>query len=291
MLRKKISFPKRIKSIPQEIINKSVLSALEEDLGVEGDITSLSTLSGNNKKVQSKAVARENGVICGAAVFRSVYKVLDPSLKVKILKKDGETVKKGDKIIEITGNAASITTGERTAMNFLGLMSGISTKVRHLVSSLKNYPVKLLDTRKTLPGLRYFQKYAVAVGGGYNHRIGLFDMILIKENHIAAAGGITPAVKKARDSYPGSIIEIEIQNLKEAEEVLYTEADIVMLDNMDDATVKKALIILKKDKYIEVSGNIDEARLLKLAGLGVDFISMGSLTHTVKPLDLSLLIL
>jgi nicotinate-nucleotide pyrophosphorylase (carboxylating) len=289
--RRIIDFPKRLLSLPQELVNRTVLSAIEEDLGKEGDLTSMSVLSDLRVPVWSHVISREDGIICGIDIFTSVYRAIDPALEISALKKDGDSIKKGETIIEMRGNASSITSGERTALNFLGILSGISTNVHSLAEKITNYPVRILDTRKTLPNLRLFQKYAVAVGGGFNHRIGLFDMILIKDNHIMAAGGIRGAVKKARRAYPALIIETEVRNMAEAREALETEADIIMLDNMDNSSVKKAVSVLKDEKYIEASGNVNDSLLIELAGTGVDFISMGSLTHTISPLDLSLLII
>ncbi len=291
MPRKLIDFPKRLESLPQELINNTVFAALEEDMGKEGDLTCKAAFGGLGPPVWSRVLSKEEGVICGIEIFVSVYRALDPALEISIFKNDGDFVTAGQTIIEIGGSASSIISGERTALNFLGLLSGISTNVRSLTDMIAEFPVKILDTRKTLPNLRLFQKYAVAKGGGYNHRIGLFDMILIKENHIMAAGGISSAVRKARSNYPGAVIETEVRNIGEAIEAKNTDADIIMLDNMDNPSIGKAVSILKDEKYIEVSGNIGKPRLLELAKTGVDFISMGSLTHTIRPLDLSLLIL
>ncbi|MGA2141316.1 MAG: carboxylating nicotinate-nucleotide diphosphorylase [Brevinematales bacterium] len=295
MPKKIIPFPGRLGSIPSEIIKKAVSAALEEDLGAAGDITSLYTLTGPGNQggsvLRAEVIAKEDGIVCGIGIFMSVYREIDPDLAFKIFIEDGQNVSRGGIIAEITGNSSSITTGERTALNFLGLLSGISTNVNNLASLVRGTGLKILDTRKTLPGLRIFQKYAVAVGGGWNHRMGLFDMVLIKDNHIAAAGGIENAVGKARSrGGPGIVIEVEAGSLEEARIALGTSADIVMLDNMDNSDVKAAAALLKNDKYIEVSGNIGRDRLAELAEIGVDFVSMGSLTHTVRPLDLSLLI-
>ncbi len=290
MARKTIPFPFRIDTLPEALIRNTVIAALEEDLGKPGDITSMSTLSDIKGNSNSMVISKDDGVICGIDIFKSVFMEVDPSLVIKEKKKDGDKVKNGETVIEISGKSASITSGERTALNFLGLLSGISTNVHSLVSLIKGCTSKLIDTRKTLPNLRLFQKYAVAKGGGFNHRMGLFDMILIKDNHIAAAGGVQKAVRKARKAFPGIIIEVEVRNIDEAGEALGTDADIIMLDNMDSGNVKIALDLLKSEKYVEASGNIDESKLVELAQLGVDFISMGSLTHTIRPLDLSLLI-
>jgi nicotinate-nucleotide pyrophosphorylase (carboxylating) len=290
MPKKIIPFPQRIDCVPEALMKSTVSAALREDLGEIGDITSLSTLADIKKNVISSVISREEGVVCGLDIFISVYKQIDPLLVIKKEKNDGDLVIKDDILIEISGNPVSITSGERTALNFLGLLSGISTNVHSLVSLIKGSSAKLLDTRKTLPNLRLFQKYAVAKGGGYNHRMGLFDMVLIKDNHITSSGGIEEAVRKARNAFPDQVIEVEIRNSDEVREALFTDADIIMLDNMDNENVKKAITLIKNDKYIEISGNIDRNRLVELANLGVDFISMGALTHNLRPLDLSLLI-
>jgi nicotinate-nucleotide pyrophosphorylase (carboxylating) len=286
-----INFPKKMEKINPELLEKIVRIAVQEDLGNIGDITSSALLGNVKEKIHAKVIAKEKGIVCGIEVFKYVYSFVDSGVTIKTLKKDGDSVNKGETILEMDGKPASITTGERIALNFLGMMSGVASKVNRLVKILEGSPVKLLDTRKTMPGLREFEKYAVNKGGGYNHRFGLYDMVLIKENHIAAAGGITRAVKLAKEKYPDAVVEIEIAEIGQIEEVLATKADIVMLDNMDNGKVKKAFGLLKKDKYVEVSGNVDEARLAELAGIGVDFVSMGALTHTVQPLDLSLLII
>lgn len=285
-----IDFPKRMDKIPPIQMKKIVDLSIEEDIGREGDITSRSILGRMHIDSNAVILAKEEGVICGTDIVKYVYSLIDKTLKLDVLITDGSAVKSKDIIIKIEGNAGSITRGERTALNFLGLLSGVSTKVNRLTGLIKNYNTKLLDTRKTIPGLRALQKYAVYKGGGFNHRIGLYDMILIKENHITSSGGITNAVSLAKAMYPGIVIETEVETLDQVKEALQTKTDIIMLDDMDNETVKKALLIIDNEKYVEVSGNVDEKRLVELAQIGVDYVSMGALTHTVKPLDISLLI-
>lgn len=289
MRKREIFFPRQLKYLSDSKIESIVADALKEDVG-NGDITS-SILSSSDRIVKAIVIAKTGGVLCGLKVFEKVYRTIDPEIKIDFKNNEGELVNPMTKVADITGRASSITIGERVALNFLMFMSGIATRVNHLVKRIKKYPTKILDTRKTIPGLREIQKYAVAIGGGYNHRMGLYDMVLIKENHISAIGGIERAVKLAREKYANVPIEVEVSNIKEVREALRTDVDIIMLDNFDNALVKKALSILKGRKYVEISGNVDEKRLVELAAMGVDFVSMGSLTHTVKPMDLSLLII
>jgi nicotinate-nucleotide pyrophosphorylase (carboxylating) len=189
----------------------------------------------------------------------------------------------------VEGRAVSVLTGERLALNFMQRLSGIATRTRAAADEVKGFPVKILDTRKTTPGLRLLEKYAVRTGGGFNHRIGLFDGILIKDNHIKAAGGITPAVKAARGHAPHTLkIEVEVENLDMVREALHAGADIIMLDNMTNELMAQAVKLIDKKALTEASGNMDEKNLREVAATGVDFISMGALTHTVKPMDISL---
>jgi nicotinate-nucleotide pyrophosphorylase (carboxylating) len=284
-----ILFPRKLEMINPALLEEVVALAIREDLGDRGDITSDALLSPVKRIDHACVIAKEPGVICGADVAVYVYTRVDPEVRVTVRIADGQNAAKGDTVLEISGQPASITKGERISLNFLGLMSGIATKARELSSLVAGSGLRLLDTRKTLPGLREFQKYAVQVGGASNHRIGLYDMFLIKENHIAAAGGVARAVELAKRSIPDATVEIEVETLEQVREALMTGAEILMLDNMDNEKVKEALGIIAGRKWVEVSGNITRERLPVLAALGVDFVSMGSLTHTLKPLDLSLL--
>lgn len=291
MPKKSIDFPKKITNLNYEKLKHLIELSIKEDFGDKGDITSRTLLKELKNNVEAKVIAKDNGVICGLEIVNIVYNYINPDIKIEIFKKDGDLVSKGDIILKLYGIPLSITEGERISLNFLGMMSGISTKVNRLVELIKGSTTKLLDTRKTLPGLREIEKYAVSIGGGYNHRLGLYDMILIKDNHIAAVGSIKRAVELAKEQFPENmVIEIEVGNLNQVEEALTTEADILMLDNMNNQMIKEAIKLINNEKYIEVSGNVDENRLIELAEIGVDFVSMGALTHTIKPLDLSLLI-
>ncbi|URA09951.1 carboxylating nicotinate-nucleotide diphosphorylase [Thermospira aquatica] len=282
-------FPFRLKELNAVLIDEAVQKALREDFGEEGDITSLATLGEVPVNKKAAIIAKEEGMVCGLEVVQHTFSTVDAQLKMEVFYKDGAWVTPGTVLVKLEGAAQSILRGERVALNFLGLMSGIATKTHRLVQSLDGTSIKILDTRKTLPGLRVFEKYAVAVGGGYNHRYGLYDMILIKENHRAAAGGITEAVKRAYSLYPEKLIEVEVSTLEEVREALATPADILMLDNMTDEMIREAVRVIAGRKMVEASGNMTEERVIKLARMGVDFVSMGALTHTVKPLDVSLL--
>lgn len=288
-MRKEIDFPKKLTFIPLEIIENLIKVAFEEDIKY-GDITSKLILKEEKKIKKARIFAKEDGVICGLDFVKKTFQFLDNNTSVITHKKDGDIVEKGEVIANIEGSSLTLLSGERTALNFLGFLSGISTKVRNYTKFIASSNTKLLDTRKTIPSMRIPQKYAVAVGGGYNHRYGLYDMVLIKENHIAVAGSIKEAVYRVKSSNPDVLVEIEINSLDQINEVLDTSAEIVMLDNMDNEKVKIAFELLKKEKYVEVSGNINKERLIELSKIGVDFVSMGELTHTVKPLDISMII-
>lgn len=273
--------------IPYLHLRKIVEEALKEDIGF-GDITTESIIP---EDMISRAViiAKEEGILAGLLVAEEVFKLLDSKIEFKEFKKDGDEIKKGDVILEIKGKTKIILMGERTALNFLQRLSGIATYTKKCVDIVKPYGVKILDTRKTTPTLRILEKYAVKVGGGENHRFGLYDMVLIKDNHIRAVGGIKEAIEKVRERVSHVYkIEVEVTNLEELKEALESKADIVLLDNMEYDTLKEAVSIAKGKVMIEVSGKISLEDLEKIARLGVDFISMGKLTHSYKSLDLSL---
>jgi nicotinate-nucleotide pyrophosphorylase (carboxylating) len=218
-----------------------------------------------------------------------VFEFLDPGITAQWFCEDGESVKKGKVVAELRGDARSILKGERVALNFLQHLSGIASFTREITERIKNYKVKLLDTRKTMPGLRVLEKYAVKVGGGGNHRFGLFDGILIKENHIVVAGGIKGAVEKVKRNAPHDLkVEVEVKNLDEVRIALESGADILLLDNMDLDTMRKAVKMVQKKALIEASGSINKDTVEKVARTGVDFISMGALTHSAPAKDLSL---
>lgn len=273
-------------------IDELIKRALQEDIG-DGDHSALATIPETSLK-SAKMVMKEDGIICGTEVAKKVFLTLDPQLNVNILISDGTSVKKGDVIMRIAGKASSILTAERTALNFIQRMSGISTQTNRLVKILEGLNTKLLDTRKTTPLLRELEKYSVKCGGGENHRFGLFDMIMIKDNHVDFAGGIVPAIK-ATNEYLQKIgknlkIEVEVRNLEELQQVL-NEGNVnrIMLDNFTPELLKKAVVMVGKRYETEASGGITEATLRKYAESGVDYISVGALTHHIKSLDISLL--
>lgn len=267
-------------------ISDLVLNALEEDIGT-GDITTELTV---NDSLRGRAFikCKENGILCGGEVVRRVFFLLDNSLEVKLLKTDGEEITVGEKIIVIRGKIKSILIGERVALNFLSHLSGIATMTNRFVKVLPP-SIKLLDTRKTLPGLRALEKYAVKVGGGKNHRFGLYDGILIKDNHIIAAGGIMQAIGRVKIGAPHYMkIEVEAFSLEDVREALEAGADIILLDNMDAEMVKEAVSIINGRAKIEVSGGINGDNIMLFSKLPIDFISVGAVTHSAKSLDFSL---
>ena len=264
-----------------------ILQAIEEDLG-NGDITT-NYLDLERTNTVAFMIAKADGMVAGVDVAIRVFKLLDSELKTLIYRKDGDIVKPFDEILRIEGNPSSILKGERTALNFIQRLSGIATKTNNLVKLIESTDVKLLDTRKTTPLLRRLEKYAVRIGGGYNHRTGLYDMILIKENHIRAAGGITEAIRRVKLHNTTYKIEIEVTNLFELAEAFKAGVDRVMLDNMDVKTIKQAVKKYKGKVELEVSGGINESNIQMYAATGVDYISCGALTHSVKALDISLL--
>lgn len=263
-----------------------IKDALAEDIG-SGDITTLATVK-PGVKITAEIIAREDGIVGGLSVAEEVFRLLDSRIKFRPLVKEGMNVKKGKRVALITGDAAAILNGERTALNFMQRISGIATGTARCVEKLKSSKTRILDTRKTVPGFRLLDKYAVRLGGGVNHRFGLYDMILIKDNHIALCASLREAVEKARKRYPGRKIEIEVKNFKELRDALENKIDIVMLDNMGLKKIERAVGIVNERCKIEVSGNVPFSALLRLAKIGVDYISLGRLTHSPRALDLSL---
>lgn len=260
--------------------------ALAEDIG-HGDVTTGSLVS---PELQASGVflAKAAGILAGIEVSRAVFTQLDPEGIFMIHKKDGEVIKPGDILARVEGSAATLLTGERLALNFVQRLSGIATKTRQFVDLIGDAPVRLVDTRKTTPGLRVLEKYAVTVGGGYNHRFGLYDGVMIKDNHIAVAGGITPAIELVRSKVPHTLkIEVEVDTLEQLQEALAAGADIILLDNMDIPTLKKAVKITKGRALLEASGGINEKTIAAIAKTGVDIISSGALTHSAVSLDIS----
>lgn len=268
-----------------EIINR----ALREDIGT-GDVTTDFILPGD-KSVHATIKTKEEGVVAGLHIAEKVFKKLDPDIVWESNFSDGSKIKKDDILARLTGSVKAILTGERTALNFMQRMSGIATATSQFVAALKNYKTQILDTRKTVPGLRMLDKYAVQMGGGTSHRIGLYDMVMIKDNHISIAGGITKAVERVKSKISGGIlIEVETSNLREVKEALEANVDIIMLDNMPVDIMREAVKLINGKALVEASGNITLDRIRNIAESGVDFISVGELTHSVKALDIGLYI-
>jgi len=268
-------------------ITKLVTFCLQEDVGT-GDITA--ELIPIDKTISVKLISRDNGIFCGRPWADEIFQQVDSSLIVNWNIEEGAELYPGQTLVQIAGSARSILTAERTVLNFLQTLSAVSTMSQHYASLVRHTSVKLLDTRKTLPSLRSAQKYAVRIGGCFNHRMGLFDAFLIKENHIAACGGIDTAVSKAKALYPNKSVEIEVQNLNELELAISAEADIVMLDNFECSNILKAVKLNGGRLKLEASGGIEADILVSIAETGVDYISLGALTKNCQAIDLSLLI-
>lgn len=277
-------------------VKQIIKKALAEDIG-SGDVTSRAVIPAD-KKLRAKIISKASGVAGGTAVAKIVFETVDKKVKVKAKVKDGARVARGKTILEIKGPARSILTAERTALNFLQRMSGIATLTRRFVDKVKGTrgkgrgtKVEILATRKTAPDIRILDKYAVVAGGGAPHRMGLYDAVLIKENHIDVCGSIAKAVSLARKSAPGKQIEVEARTLKEASEAAQEKVDAILLDNMDIDTLKKAVVLIKQQNRkikIEASGGVTLENVLSIAKTGVDRISVGALTHSPKALDMSL---
>lgn len=268
------------------VVDNIIKDALKEDIPF-GDITTDSIVD-EESRAEVDLIAKEDGVIAGLQVFNRVFAILG-GVEIEFYVNEGDIVKKGEKLGKITGKTRSILTGERTALNFLQRISGIATLTKKFTDKLKYSDTKLLDTRKTTPNFRIFEKYAVQVGGGRNHRFNLSDGVLIKDNHIDAAGGIKNAVKMVREKAPFvRKIEVEAETIEQVREALEAEADIIMLDNMDIETMKKAVDIIGRKAITEASGNITADTIEEVAKTGVNYISSGALTHSYKVLDLSM---
>ncbi|MDD4571103.1 MAG: carboxylating nicotinate-nucleotide diphosphorylase [Clostridia bacterium] len=268
-------------------VDELIICALKEDMPHE-DVTT-NAIMPEAKRGKAELICKQDGVIAGFSVFQRVFEILDETSEFQAFFKDGNPVKKGDLLGILKGDIRVILSGERTALNYLQRMSGIATFTASLVKELEGYDTKLLDTRKTTPNMRIFEKYAVKAGGGYNHRTNLSDGVLIKDNHIGAAGGVKEAVALARAYAPFvRKIEVEVENLAMLEEALAAEADIIMLDNMSDEDTEIAVKMVAGKAKIECSGNMSKERLQKLAAMGVDYISVGALTHSAPILDISL---
>ena len=268
-------------------VDEYILNALREDITSE-DVTTNAVM---REAVWGKAdlICKQDGVVCGLDVFKRVFELLDETSVFETLLSDGDEVKKGQLMGTIYGDIRVLLSGERTALNYLQRMSGIATLTHDMVQELKGYKTKLLDTRKTTPNMRPFEKHAVRVGGGTNHRYNLSDGILIKDNHIGAAGSITKAVEMAKEYAPFvRKIEVEVETFDQLKEAVEAGADIIMLDNMDNATMKKAVELVAGRAQTECSGNVTKARLKEIAEIGVDFVSCGALTHSAPIMDISL---
>ncbi|MEA9976079.1 MULTISPECIES: carboxylating nicotinate-nucleotide diphosphorylase [unclassified Pseudomonas] len=266
-------------------IEANVRRALLEDVG-SGDITA--QLIPAERMAKAAIITRDAAVISGTAWVDTVFRQLDPRVAVHWQVVDGERVKPNQPLFHLEGPARSLLTGERSALNFLQLLSGVATRAQHYADKVASTQVKLLDTRKTLPGLRMAQKYAVTCGGCHNHRIGLFDAFLIKENHIAACGGIAQAIATARKIAPGKPVEIEVESLDELNQALLAGADIVMLDELSLDDMREAVRITAGRAKLEASGGINDTTLVPIAETGVDYISIGALTKDIKAVDLSM---
>ena len=271
--------------ITAEYIAKLVTQALSEDVA-NGDITA--ELIGADVQASGRIVTREDGILCGTTFALEAFQQIDPSCHVEWAAQDGDSIAADSLVCTLSGPARALLTGERTALNFLQLLSGTATTAGQYAARVAHTKVKLLDTRKTVPGLRRAQKYAVTCGGCYNHRIGLFDAFLIKENHISAAGGIAEAVAAARNVAPDKPVEVEVENEAELEQALTAGADRIMLDNFTLAALRDAVSLTAGRAELEASGNVTDETLVAIAETGVDFISIGALTKHVRALDLSM---
>ena len=276
-------------SISQQLLEQSIQlniqQALQEDIG-DGDITAL--LTPEDEQATATIISREDMILAGQPWVNALIAAFDSSVQITWLKNDGDLVRANETIFKLAGSARSLLTVERPALNFVQTLSAVANKTAEYVKQLDGLNTKLLDTRKTLPGLRIAQKYAVAVGGGQNHRLGLFDAFLIKENHIMAAGGIAQAIAKAHQIAPGKPVEVEVETWAELDQALEAQADIVMLDNFSQQQMIDAVKHVAGRCKLEASGNITIANLREVASTGVDYISMGVLTKDVKAVDLSM---
>jgi nicotinate-nucleotide pyrophosphorylase (carboxylating) len=275
-----------------QIIEEDVKAALVEDLGGQLDVKNDITANLIDEDTQAKAriITREPGILCGQQWASAAFLITDPSLRLVWHKEEGDNIHADDTLLSISGSARSILTAERTALNFLQLLSGTATTTKMYTKILDGCKTNLLDTRKTIPRYRQAQKYAVICGGGVNHRMGLYDAFLIKENHIKACGNIQKAVNKARSMASNKPVEVEVESLEELNQAILAGADTIMLDNFSNEQIREAVAITNGRCKLEVSGNIVKERLHELAQTGVDYVSSGALTKHVKALDLSLLI-
>lgn len=270
-----------------EELSPIITLALQEDIG-SGDITSLA-LFDEYQYACARISSKNNGIFCGGFLIEYIYHTIDPAISVTIYCNEGAAIKKDDVVCDIEGSVRALLSAERTVLNFLQRTCGIATRTARLVSLVSDTSIKIFDTRKTVPGFRLLDKYAVYCGGGTNHRMGLFDMILIKDNHIKAAGGIQQAVMMVRQKYANRYtIEVEVETLNQVHEAVEAGVDIIMLDNMTKDRISLALSIINGKAKVEVSGNMDEHTLKEIADLPIDYVSVGALTHSVKAFDLTM---
>lgn len=275
-------------NLDQDAVDAIIKSALNEDLGEAGDITSKAILPPSFDG-KAEIISKDDGIIAGIEVAARVFYTVDPGLFVELQVKDGNRSKPGQLLALVQGKAHSILAAERTALNFLQHLSGIATLTSKFVDKVGPYPAKILDTRKTTPGMRILEKYAVTVGGGYKHRMGLYDAVLIKENHVAAAGGTEKAIQLVRQSLGDKVkIEVETEDLEQYKEALRAKPDIIMLDNMSIDMIKEAVKLVDKSILLEASGGIRLTNVAEIAKTGVDFISTSEITQSALSLDISL---
>lgn len=271
----------------RKIIDRIINNALMEDMN-NGDVTS-ETLINSNILIEGRLIAKEEGVIAGCEIFTRTFNLVDENININWFIKEGEKVKSGQKIAEVVGAAVNILMAERTALNLLQRMSGIASMTSEFVAKTEGTRAKVVDTRKTMPGLRVLDKYSVKAGGGHNHRFNLSDAVMIKDNHIVAMGGIKQAIAKAKIEIPHTMkIEVEVENFDQLNEALEAKADIIMLDNMSVENIKKAVAINQNRAILEVSGNVSLKNVREIACTGIDVISVGALTHSVRAMDISL---
>jgi nicotinate-nucleotide pyrophosphorylase (carboxylating) len=274
--------------LPPLIVTDAVRAALREDLGRAGDITSAATIPAD-AEAEAVFAARDAGVLAGLALAEAAFREVDPAVRFEAFKRDGDRLARGDIAARVSGPARAILSGERVALNFLCHLSGVATATARLVDAVAHTRARICDTRKTLPGLRTFEKYAVRCGGGWNHRYGLDDAVLIKDNHIAVAGGVVPAIERARANVGHMVrIEVEVDSLPMLREALTVRPDVVMLDNMDPTMLREAVAIVGGRVVTEASGRITHATVATVAEAGVDYISSGWITHSAPSLDLGL---
>ncbi len=277
-----------VRPLPLSLIDPIIQIALAEDIGTAGDITSGLTVH-QDTKARAEIAARKSGVVAGGAIAARVFTTLDPTLTVEICIEDGEVVEPGGVVLRVSGSAQSLLTAERTALNFLGHLSGVATETRKLVDAIAHTQARICCTRKTTPGLRALEKYAVRCGGGFNHRFGLGDGLLIKDNHVVAAQGVATAVREAKSKVGHMVkVEVEVDRLDQIADALEAGADVIMLDNMDPPTMAQAVKQINRKAIVEASGSITLDTVAAVAEAGVDVISVGWITHSAPCLDVGL---